>query len=133
MAKRGLEIIAEGNNSIFAFFPRSGHNQITNPDGEVMYGASYQFDGKVDIVRGTNTVDDQITIISTGMTIHNAIEAADELMQGQENIVVRVLNVSCVRPLDATPIIAAALPPTVVPNWVAAGRVGRSLAVACLD
>ncbi len=109
MAKRGLEIIAEGNNSIFAFFPRSGHNQITNPDGEVMYGASYQFDGKVDIVRGTNTVDDQITIISTGMTIHNAIEAADELMQGQENIVVRVLNVSCVRPLDATPIIAAAL------------------------
>jgi hypothetical protein len=50
-----------------------------------------------------------VTIIATGIPVHRAIEAADQLLKSKTPIRVRVLNVSCIRPLDAAAVIQAAL------------------------
>ncbi len=109
MAERALEVIAEGHQSVYTFFPRDGHEQIKSPDGSIVYGADYTFDGKIDLVRGQGDVSDQVTILSTGIPIHSAIAVADELGAASEPVQVRVLNVSCVRPIDSATIIQAAL------------------------
>ena len=114
MAERGMEMIAEGKTSVFAFFPRSGHEQLKTPKGEIIYGKDYIFDGKIDLIRGQNDSTDQVTIIATGIPVHDAVLAADTLMKSpktkvQSPIRTRVLNVSCIRPIDASAIIQAAL------------------------
>jgi TPP-dependent indolepyruvate ferredoxin oxidoreductase alpha subunit len=109
MAERALEIIAEGHQSVYVFSPRTGHPQIKTPAGEIIYGADYAFDGKADLLRGNGNPSDHATIIATGIPVHHALEAADRLRGGQEHLSVRVLNVSCIRPLDAAAIIQAAL------------------------
>ncbi|MBI3331946.1 hypothetical protein HYZ99_03225 [Candidatus Peregrinibacteria bacterium] len=151
MAERGMELIAEGTTSVYVFFPRSGHEQLKTPTGEVIYGKEYRFDGKIDLIRGKNDATDQVTIIATGIPVHDAVLAADALaangrvergkrkeekertklstfhsplstsphfplslpvrQAGTFNfpLRVRVLNVSCVRPIDASAIIQAAL------------------------
>lgn len=110
MAKRGLELVAEGRESAYIFMPRSDHEQIKSPDGTIIYTEDYVFDGKIDLVRGTDTIADTVTIISTGITIHKAIAAADTLASQPNNTVqCRVLNVSCIRPIEAATIIKAAL------------------------
>ena len=109
MAERAMEIIAEGHRSVYVFSPRTGHQQIKTPDGDLMYGADYVYDGKADLVRGAGDATDQVTIIATGIPVHRAIEAADQLMKSESPIRVRVLNVSCIRPLDAAAVIQAAL------------------------
>lgn len=103
MAEKAMEVIAEGHENIFIFSPRSDHPQIKTPAGEIIYGPDYQYDGKIDLVRGAGNMADKVTILATGSCIHAAIEAADEL----ENV--RVLNVSCIRPIDAAAVIQAAL------------------------
>jgi|TARA_Y100000310_G_scaffold332539_1_gene408320 transketolase len=109
MAERSVEIIAEGHESVYTFFPRSSHEQIKTPDGEVMYGPDYVFDGKANLVRGSGDTSDNVTIIATGNCVHDAIGAA-EMAQGlSQKINVRVLNVSCVRPIDSSAIVQAAL------------------------
>ncbi len=121
-AERAMEIVAEGSQSIYAFFPRSGHEQLKTPSGEIIYGKDYSFDGKIDIVRGAGDITDDVTIIATGIPVHDAIAAADQLSSAGRNarpqepgagilpaVNVRVLNVSCIRPLDASAIIQAAL------------------------
>lgn len=114
MAEKALEIIAEGDESVYVFSPRSDHPQVKTPDGDIVYGADYVFDGKIDIVRGAGDSTDQVTILATGSCVHAAIEAADKLASGSEGetLRVRVLNVSCVRPIDAAAIIQAALETT---------------------
>ena len=109
MAERAVEIIAEGHESVFTFFPRSSHEQIKAPDGDVMYGPDYTFDGKADLVRGNGDTSDHVTIIATGNCVHDAIEAAKQAEGLSQKINVRVLNVSCVRPIDSSAIIQAAL------------------------
>ncbi len=103
MAEKALQIIAEGHQNVFVFSPRTDHPQITTPNGEVLYGADYIYDGKIDLVRGNGNMSDKATILATGSCVHAAIEAADQLDD------VRVLNVSCIRPIDAAAVIQAAL------------------------
>lgn len=76
-----------------------------------MYGDGYVYDGKIDLVRGTGTDADTVTILATGNCLHAAIEAADRLANGgeQDTLSVRVLNVSCIRPIDAAAVMQAAL------------------------
>jgi len=107
-AERGLELVVDGSQSVYVFSARSGHEQLKTPSGDVIYGDSYMFDGKADIVRGTGDATDRATIIATGISVHDAIKAADELL-ANEKIQVRVLNVACIRPLDASAIVQAAL------------------------
>jgi len=106
-AERGLQMVAEGAESAYVFFARSGHEQLKTPSGEILYAAEYVFDGKIDIVRGTGDLTDQATIIASGISVHDAVKAADRLWT-EDTVRVRVLNVSCIRPLDASTIIQAA-------------------------
>ncbi|MDD4628369.1 MAG: transketolase C-terminal domain-containing protein [Candidatus Peribacteraceae bacterium] len=107
MAEHAIELIAEGHQSVYIFSPRTGHQQIKTPAGDLMYAADYVYDGKADLVRGGTS--DQVTIVATGIPVHRAIEAADRLLHAEVPVRVRVLNVSCIRPLDAAAIIQAAL------------------------
>lgn len=109
MAERAMEIIAEGHQSVYVFSPRTGHEQLKDAKGTLLYGADYVFDGRADLVRGSGDVLDQVTIIATGIPVHRAAEAADRLLQSPEKVRVRVLNVSCIRPIDAAAILKAAL------------------------
>ncbi len=107
-AEKAFQLVAQGKESVYAFFPRTGHEQLKTPKGEVIYGKDYVFDGKADIVRGAGDETDRATIIATGIAVHDAIAAADRLL-AEEKIQVRVLNVSTIRPLDAAAILQAAL------------------------
>ncbi|MBU0766511.1 hypothetical protein KKF55_01850 [Patescibacteria group bacterium] len=109
MAERSMEIIAEGHQSVFVFAPRTGHEQLKSPIGELIYGSDYAFDGKADIVRGSGDTSDQITIITTGIGVHDAIQATEELKNLSQPIQVRVLNIGCIRPIDSSAIMQAAL------------------------
>lgn len=109
MAERAFEIIAEGNESVYVFSPRSGHAQLLAPDGKPIYGADYKYDGKIDLVYGAGDTTDQATILAVGIPVHDAIAAATQLADMQPPIKVRVLNVSCVRPIDAATVIEAAM------------------------
>jgi transketolase len=114
-AEAALGLVAEGHTSVYAFSPRSNHPQILLSDGNPFYDAEYIFDGKADIVAGHGDLRDTVTVITTGITIHAAIAAADQISKSQiinpniANHSVRILNVACVRPLDASAILQAAL------------------------
>ncbi|MDA1293085.1 MAG: thiamine pyrophosphate-dependent enzyme [bacterium] len=111
MAEKAIEKICEGHVSIYTFFPRDGHEQFTSPNGEIIYGDDYAFDGKIDLIRGKGTVEDDITVIATGIPVHSAVAAAEFLLTNElsKDLSVRVLNVSCIRPIDSATIIQAAL------------------------
>ena len=109
MAEHAIELVAEGHQSVYTFFPRDGHEQLKSPDGSIIYGPKYIFDGKADLIRGQGDTSDKITIIATGIPVHSAIAAVDELSQSSESIDVRVLNVASVRPIDSAAVIQAAL------------------------
>ncbi|MDD5025824.1 MAG: transketolase C-terminal domain-containing protein, partial [Candidatus Peribacteraceae bacterium] len=109
MAERGLELIAEGHTSVYVFSPRTGHEQLKDAKGGALYDKNYRFSGRADRVRGKGDLHDRATIITTGIGVHNAIAAADVLAAGQEKLSVRVLAIGCIRPLDATAILEAAL------------------------
>jgi len=109
MAERGLELVAEGHSSVYVFSPRTGHEQLKNAKGGALYGKEYQFSGKADRVRGAGNLSDRVTIITTGIGVHNAIAAADALAAGREKLSVRVLAIGCIRPLDAACVLEAAL------------------------
>lgn len=114
-AEAALGLVAEGHTSVYAFSPRSSHPQILKSDGSPFYGPEYTFDGKADIVSGHGDLRDTVTVIATGITTYAAIAAADQIktqqpvIRNQQPVSVRVIHVACVRPLDASAIIQAAL------------------------
>ena len=107
MAERGMQLIANGSESIYVFSGRSNHPQLLTGAGEPLYGSDYEFDGRATIVRGSGDTRDQATILSYGAALHEAVKAAD-LLRTSERFV-RVLNVACIRPLDASAVLQAAL------------------------
>ena len=112
MAERALEIIAEGHESVYIFSPRSDHPQLLTPSGEPIYGADYKYDGKADLIRGHGNGIDDVTIIASGIALHEAIKAAERLAESSKldakSLSIRVLNLSCIRPIDASAIMQAA-------------------------
>ena len=107
IAEEGMRIIAEGRESVYVFSARSNHPQILRPDGAPFYDMTYQFDGTASIVRGHGDTRDEATILSYGMTLHEAVKAADMLAEQQRSI--RVLNMASIRPIDASAVLRAAL------------------------
>lgn len=68
-----------------------------------IYTRDYKFEvGKGSVLRKGN----DITIIATGIMVHKALKACDELKQ--EGINVRVINISTIKPIDEEIIIKAA-------------------------
>ena len=104
MAERALEIIADGHQSVYIFSPRTGHEQLKSADGKLIYDEKYEFGGRADMVRGNGDTSDDITIFASGICVHDAVKAADSSLKK-----VRVMNVSCIRPLDSSAVISAAL------------------------
>jgi transketolase len=112
MAEKALNLVAEGRQSVYVFSPRSGQPQLVSPDGSIIYDETYTYDGAIDRVFGAGDVTDQVTVLATGQCVHDALLAAQELVNGEDPIRVRVLNVSCIRPIDAATIVQAALETT---------------------
>ncbi len=110
MAEKAVEKICEGHQSVYAFFPRDGHEQLKSPNGSIIYGDDYTFDDKADLIRGAGDTTDQVTVIATGIPVHAAVAATDQVVNDQSPVnSIRVLNIASVRPIDASAIIQAAL------------------------
>jgi len=108
MAERSLELIAEGHTSVYVFSARTGHEQIKKEDGSLFFDREYVFDGKADIFRGNGDTSDDVTLVATGIAVHAALAAWTEIRNQKSEIRIRVLNVPCIRPLDATAVMQAA-------------------------
>ena len=68
------------------------------PKTEVIYGPDEEFEiGGSKVVRSSD--DDQVTIVATGITVHNAIEAAGKLEE--DGTAVRIVDAYSIKPLDA--------------------------------
>jgi len=109
MVERAFALITEGHQCVYLFSPRSGHAQLQNKDGKLFFGPKYVFDGSADLVRGKGDTTDQVTVIASGICLHNAIAAADALANAEQAISVRVLNIGCLRPIDAAAVMQAAM------------------------
>jgi len=75
------------------------------PKTPVIYAADEEFHiGGSKVVRSSE--DDQVTVVASGITVHNAIQAADELQN--EGIAVRLIDAYSIKPIDAETLSTAA-------------------------
>ncbi|MGH3145827.1 MAG: transketolase, partial [Rubrobacter sp.] len=75
------------------------------PKTTVIYGSDEEFPiGGSKVVRSSD--DDQVTVVASGITVHNTIQAIDELQQ--EGISVRLIDAYSIKPIDAETLRAAA-------------------------
>src|SRR5689334_18821075 len=82
-----------------------GYLRATRGDTPVIYRPGEQFPiGGSKVLRSSDT--DQVTIIAAGITVHQALSAADTLAAG--GIAVRVIDLYSVKPVDAQGLRAAA-------------------------
>ena len=107
MAEKAMEIVAAGTENIYVFAGRANHPQLLTSSGEPVYGPDYVFDGKATKVYGKGDTRDEATILSYGTVLHEAVKAARILGEKQRSI--RVINMACIRPMDASAVIMAAL------------------------
>jgi transketolase len=79
--------------------------RTTRDKTEIIYGREEEFRvGGSRVVRESD--DDQVTVVAAGITVHEAIEAANEL--GDEGINVRLIDAYSVKPIDVGTLRAAA-------------------------
>ncbi len=79
--------------------------RTTREKTPIVYGADETFPiGGSKVVRGGGA-DDAVTVVAAGITLHEAIAAADELAKGGTKI--RVIDAYSVKPIDATGLAAA--------------------------
>jgi transketolase len=75
------------------------------PNTPVIYGADEEFHvGGSRVVRSSD--DDDVTLAGTGITVHEALKAADAL--AEDGIAARVIDVYSIKPIDAETLQAAA-------------------------
>ncbi|XP_024599878.1 transketolase-like protein 1 [Neophocaena asiaeorientalis asiaeorientalis] len=80
--------------------------RISRPETAVIYTPDEIFEiGRAKVVR--NNVNDRLTVVGAGVTLHEALAAADDLSK-QEDISIRVIDLFTVKPLDAATIISNA-------------------------
>ncbi|KAM9576776.1 transketolase-like protein 1 [Trichechus inunguis] len=79
--------------------------RTTRPETAVIYAPEERFEvGQAKLVR--HSASDKVTVIGAGVTLHEALEAADEL--SKEGISIRVIDLFTLKPLDAATIISSA-------------------------
>ena len=99
----------DGNQTaklVAAMADRDGivYMRTTRANTPVIYSASESFPiGGSKVVR--SAADDKVTIVSAGITVHEAIKAADAL--AKENVKVRVIDAYSLKPIDAKTLQAA--------------------------
>jgi transketolase len=75
------------------------------PNTPVIYGPDEEFEvGGSRVLRSSD--DDDVTIVGTGITVHEALEAADALEE--DGIAARVIDAYSIKPIDAETLQAAA-------------------------
>ncbi len=75
------------------------------PNTPVIYGPDEEFEvGGSRVIRSSD--DDDVTIVGTGITVHEALKAADALEEG--GITARVIDAYSIKPIDAGALQAAA-------------------------
>ncbi|WP_069812244.1 transketolase [Streptomyces sp. TP-A0874] len=79
--------------------------RTSRADMPVIYGAQEQFPiGGSKVVR--SSADDQVTLVAAGVTLHEAITAADQL--SDEGVAARVIDLYSLKPVDTETLRAAA-------------------------
>nr|KAF6283440.1 transketolase like 1 [Pipistrellus kuhlii] len=79
--------------------------RTNRPETDVIYAPEEKFEiGKAKVIR--QSVDDKVTVIGAGVTLHEILVAADEL--AKQDIPIRVIDLFTIKPLDADTIIAHA-------------------------
>ncbi|CAJ0927492.1 unnamed protein product [Ranitomeya imitator] len=78
--------------------------RTSRPDTAIIYSAEEKFEiGQAKVVRQSET--DRVTVIGAGVTLHEALAAADEL--AKQGINIRVIDPFTIKPLDAATIISS--------------------------
>ncbi|XP_059942720.1 transketolase-like protein 1 [Mesoplodon densirostris] len=79
--------------------------RISRPETAVIYTPQENFEiGQAKVVR--SGVNDRITVVGAGVTLHEALAAADDL--SKQDISIRVIDLFTIKPLDAATIISNA-------------------------
>ncbi|KAM4663773.1 transketolase-like protein 1 [Discoglossus pictus] len=79
--------------------------RTSRPETAVIYSAEEKFEiGQAKVVRQSDS--DRVTVIGAGVTLHEALAAADEL--SKQGISIRVIDPFTIKPLDAATIISSA-------------------------
>ncbi|MGI9111062.1 MAG: transketolase [Gaiellaceae bacterium] len=104
--------------------------RTTRADTPVVYDADEEFP-----VGGSKTLrssdDDEVTIVAAGITLHEALKAADEL--AEDGISARVLDCYSVKPLDVETLAGLRTPIVVVEDHRPEGGLGEAVAAALAD
>uniref|UniRef100_A0A8C7K5Y7 Transketolase n=1 Tax=Oncorhynchus kisutch TaxID=8019 RepID=A0A8C7K5Y7_ONCKI len=79
--------------------------RITRPELKVIYDPNEKFEvGVAKVLRQSDS--DQVTVIGAGVTLHEALTAADQL--ASEGVNIRVIDPFTIKPLDAATIVSSA-------------------------
>jgi transketolase len=111
-----------------------GYIRTLRPATPVLYDADEEFEiGGSRVLRASD--DDEVAIVAAGITVHEALEAADAL--ADEGVSVRVIDLYSIKPLDAETLHAAAEATqgrllTVEDHW-AEGGLGEAVLAAFAD
>jgi transketolase len=104
--------------------------RTTRADTPVIYGRDDEFR-----VGGSKTIrssdDDDVTIVAAGITLHEALKAADAL--AGEGISARVIDCYSVKPIDAETLRAAGTPIVTAEDHWAEGGLGEAVLAALAD
>jgi transketolase len=105
--------------------------RTTRADTPVIYGPDDEFP-----VGGSKTVrssddDDDVTIVAAGITLHEALKAADAL--AGEGISARVIDCYSVKPIDAETLRAAGTPIVTAEDHWSEGGLGEAVLAALAD
>ena len=104
--------------------------RTTRADTAVIYGPDEDFPvGGSKTVRSTD--DDDVTIIAAGITLHEALSAADRL--ADEDIAARVIDLYSVKPVDGETIRAIRTPIVTAEDHWAEGGLGEAVLAALAD
>lgn len=96
-AWRAIELAAEIDGPVYV--------RTSRPATPIVYGPDEKFAaGQSKVVRSSDS--DQVTVVGAGVTLFEALKAADELAQGGVNV--RVVDLFSVSPVDKETIVAAA-------------------------
>jgi transketolase len=104
--------------------------RTTRADTPVIYEADDDFPvGGSKTVRSTD--DDDVTIVAAGITLHEALAAADRLTE--EDVAARVIDLYSVKPIDAETIRAIRTPIVTAEDHWAEGGLGEAVLAALAD
>ncbi|KAK6308635.1 hypothetical protein J4Q44_G00219060 [Coregonus suidteri] len=96
-AERSVELAANTKGICFI--------RITRPELKVIYDPKEKFEvGVAKVVRQSDS--DKVTVIGAGVTLHEALTAADQL--ASEGVNIRVIDPFTIKPLDAATIVSSA-------------------------